>query len=124
MVLNTSVQKFLELQAQLRILHWQTKGYARHIAFGETYSNLGEFIDSYVEVAMGKQGRFVLEDNDKNIRIENLTDVNIIDFLQNAKGFLISLSNELNATKDSDLLNIRDEMLAAINKLAYLLTLE
>jgi hypothetical protein len=73
---------------------------------------------------MGKQGRFVLEEQDKNIRIDNLTDVKIVEFLQNIKGFLISLSNELEPTKDSDLLNIRDEMLATINKLAYKLTLE
>jgi DNA-binding ferritin-like protein len=124
MILNTSVQKFLEIQVQLRILHWQTKGYARHIAFGKTYSTLEGFIDTYVETAMGKQGRFVLEEQDKNIRIDNLTDVKIVEFLQNIKGFLISLSNELEPTKDSDLLNIRDEMLATINKLAYLLTLE
>jgi hypothetical protein len=39
-------------------------------------------------------------------------------------GLLISLSNELDPTKDTDLLNVRDEMLATINKLAYLLTLE
>ena len=61
----------------------------------------------------------------KNVKNqENLTDVKIVEFLQNIKGFLISLSNELDPTKDSDLLNLRDEMLATINKLAYLLTLE
>jgi DNA-binding ferritin-like protein len=124
MILNTSVQKFLEIQAQLRILHWQTKGYARHKAFGKTYETLDGLIDSFVEVCMGKHGRFVLEEQDKNIRIDNLTDVKIVEFLQNIKGFLISLSNELDPTKDTDLLNVRDEMLATINKLAYLLTLE
>lgn len=124
MILNTNVQKFLEIQAQLRILHWQTKGYARHIAFGDTYSVMEGLIDSYIEIGMGKVGRFVLEEQDKNIRIDNLADVKIVEFLQNIKGFLISLSNELDPTKDTDLLNLRDEMLATINKLAYLLTLE
>jgi hypothetical protein len=34
------------------------------------------------------------------------------------------MSSELSSDNDTDLLNIRDEMLAKINKLAYLLTLE
>ena len=38
--------------------------------------------------------------------------------------FLIGLSAELSSENDTDLLNLRDEMLAEVNKLAYLLTLE
>jgi hypothetical protein len=34
------------------------------------------------------------------------------------------LTTELNQEKDTDLLNLKDEILAKINKLAYLLTLE
>jgi hypothetical protein len=54
----------------------------------------------------------------------NLNDLNIVEFLQTAKNRLIGFNNELSKEKDSDLLNLRDEMLGSINKLAYLLTLE
>jgi hypothetical protein len=46
------------------------------------------------------------------------------DFIDSAVEFLISLSNEYSTEIDTDLLNIRDEMLGQFNKLKYLLTLE
>ena len=49
MNLSTNVQFLLEAQIQFKILHWQTKGYARHIAFGDIYDSLGELVDEYVE---------------------------------------------------------------------------
>lgn len=44
-------------------------------------------------------------------------------WLKSFKDFLISMNDEL-SDRDSDLLSLRDEMLALINKLQYLLTLE
>jgi len=38
--------------------------------------------------------------------------------------FLIGMGEILNDTEDTDLLNIRDEILAEVNKLKYLLTLD
>lgn len=122
--LDININFFFKTQLQLKVLHWQTKGYARHKAFGDTYSDLDDLIDEFVEVCMGKHGRFVLQEQSKTIMIENLTDINIVEFIQSTKSGLIGLSSDLSAENDTDLLNIRDEMLAKINKLAYLLTLE
>lgn len=124
MKLSSKVQYFLEIQAQFKIMHWQTKGYARHNAFGSIYGTLDGLVDAFVEISMGKFGRFVLDGNDKSLNLDNLQDVNIVDFLQEIKGFLISLNNELDPNSDTDLINLKDEMLAEVNKLAYLLTLE
>lgn len=124
MKLSSKVQYFLEIQSQFKIMHWQTKGYARHNAFGSIYGTLDGLVDTFVEIAMGKFGRFVLEGNDKSLNLDNLQDINIVDFLQEIKRFLISLSNELDPNNDTDLINLKDEMLGEINKLAYLLTLE
>lgn len=122
--LSSNVNFFLSLQFQFKILHWQTKGYARHVAFGEIYDTLGGLIDEYVEICMGKHGRFTLDNSTDTIQMKNLTDLNIVEFLQAAKNGLIGLSGELSKEKDTDLLNLRDEMLGSVNKLAYLLTLE
>ena len=43
--------------------------------------------------------------------------------IEEYKVFLQSLTNTLDASKDSDLLNIRDEMLGQLNQFTYLLTL-
>ena len=105
-------------------MHWQTKGFARHNAYGGIYDALDDLIDRYVEVAMGKSGRFVLDETTGTLTLTNLKDIKIIEHVQSIKAELMNLSNELDSTKDTDLLNIRDEMLAEVNKLAYLLTLE
>lgn len=124
MNLSTSINSFLSTQVQFKILHWQTKGYARHIAFGDIYDSLDELVDEYVEVAMGKWGRFNVDNKTNTIVYKNLSEVNMIEFLQDFKGKLYLITTELDQEKDTDLLNLKDEILAKINKLAYLLTLE
>lgn len=122
--LSTNVNLFLGLQCQFKIMHWQTKGYARHQAFGNIYDTLDDLIDTYVEISMGKFGRFSIDEANRNIEIFNLQDIDIVKFIQKIKEFLIGLSKELSTENDTDLLNLRDEMLGEVNKLAYLLTLE
>jgi len=46
-----------------------------------------------------------------------------MEYIESVVEFLISLSNVYDPTSDTDLLNIRDEMLAEFNKLKYLITL-
>lgn len=123
MDISSNVNLFLTLQTQLKINHWQTKGYARHQAFGSTYDALQELIDTYVEEAMGKYGRFVLTDETKVINLSNLSELDIKSFINVVRESLIQFTGEVDPT-DTNLLNIRDEMLGLINQLSYLLTLE
>jgi hypothetical protein len=73
---------------------------------------------------MGKYGRFSLSENEKKISIDNLTELDLTAFMKTVKSELIGMSNDLSKDKDTDLLNLRDEMLGLFNKLSYLLTLE
>lgn len=123
MSLSSNINLFLGLQCQLKINHWQTKGYARHIAFGETYEAMDDLIDSYVEACMGKHGRFVLSDEDKTIELINLSEMNPKDLVVTCTKALEQMSDEIDP-KDTDLLNLRDEMIQQLSRLAYLLTLE
>ena len=116
------VNLMIGLEQELRILHWQTNSSAQHKAFGETYSALGDLIDSFMESFMGRYGRIELRD--ESIQLFNMANLDLKDFLDGACDFLCSLSEVLNPEKDTDLLNIRDEMLAEITKLKYLLTLK
>jgi len=116
------ITELLTLQNQLRIFHWGTDSYAEHEALGKTYDALNDLIDEYVETFMGIYGRVKLDKN-VNVTLVDLSD-NIestvdkyIDYLQN------SLTKDL-SDKDTDLTNIRDEMLGTLNKLKYLLTLK
>lgn len=55
MNLSTNVNFLLGLQVQMKINHWQTKGFARHQAFGGFYDDMDPLIDKFVECAMGKR---------------------------------------------------------------------
>lgn len=124
MNLASKVNFLLGLHVQLKINHWQTKGIARHEAFGNTYGSLTDLIDEFVEIAMGKYGRFVLDDETNNIKLINLSEMNPKDMITVCTDALIEFSEDLDPKRDTDLLNLKDEMLGLLNKLNYLLTLE
>jgi len=112
----------LRIQNQLRIFHWQTESFAQHKAFGKAYEELDGLIDQFVEVYMGKYGRSKAKIA-YNIELQNFEEQYLL-VIDTYIDHLISLNNELDAVMDSDLLNIRDEMLGLFNRLKYLLTLK
>jgi DNA-binding ferritin-like protein len=113
------VANMIEMEQQLRIWHWQTKMYSRHQAFGATYNALGELIDSFMEAYMGKNGRISAPGSIPLQDLNNEVESKIDSYIE----FLNSLTETLEP-RDTDLLNIRDEMLGLMNKLKYLLTLK
>ena len=123
MNLHSKVNLLLGIHAQLKIFHWQTKGYARHNAFAQTRDSLEDLMDSFVEEAMGKYGRFTLDEETKTIELFNMSDVKPTEMAETICQALIQFTDELDPV-DTNLLNIRDEMLGLFQKLKYLLTLE
>lgn len=118
------VSKMLEVQNQVRIFHWQTYGYAEHEAFGNLYNNLSDYIDNFVEVFMGKYGRIIAQET-FDISLQNYKNLKAVDYLNDFINYLSNdLPSMLNPQADTDLLNIRDEILANVNKTKYLLTLK
>jgi len=118
------ILNLLKLTTQLRIFHWQTESYAQHKAFGNAYESLSDLLDRLVEVHQGKYGRIVYT-SPAGLEISNSEDLNAQDILTEVAEYLVTNFNELHdPVKDSDCLNIRDEMVAEINKLKYLLTLK
>jgi len=115
------ISPLLRIQNQLRIFHWQTESYAQYKAFGKTYEALDELIDTFVETYIGKYGK-VKAKLTYNLELDNLSE-EYLTYIDDYISYLLSLNNELDSTKDSDLLNIRDEMLTSLNRLKYLLSL-
>jgi DNA-binding ferritin-like protein len=104
-------------------MHWQTKGYARHKALDKTLGELYDLVDTFVEEAMGKYGKFILENETKTINLSNLSELDIRSFA-NTSIEALNQYNEQFEDIDTNLFNIRDEMIGLFNKLKYLLTLE
>lgn len=118
------VSKMLEFQNQIKIYHWQTYGYSEHKTFGELYDSLSDHIDDFVEVFMGKYGRIVAQ-NSFDLTLQNYKNLSPIAALDTFINYLsVELPTLLNSEKDTDLLNIRDEILGEVNKTKYLLTLK
>jgi hypothetical protein len=116
--------KMVNFQQQMRILHWQTTSFARHNAYGQIYDSMDDLIDKYVEVCMGKYGRIELNNNNSKLELKNMKDLSIKDYLTEFTNFLIELTGVFNEKDDTDVLNLRDEILSEVNKLKYLLTLK
>lgn len=121
--LSSNINLFLGLHAQLKIFHWQTKGYARHNAFADIRDTFEGLMDEFVEQAMGQYGRFVLDDETNVIKLANLSELKPIEMANTICTALVQLTEQIDPS-DTNLLNIRDEMLGAIKKLKFLLTLE
>jgi len=112
----------MQMQNQYKILHWQTMSFSQHKSFDEIVSSLSENIDEFIETYMGKYGR-VISAGTFNLTLANYKDTDFVVLTNNYIEFLIGLNNVLDKTQDSDLLNIRDEILGSLNQLKYLLTL-
>jgi len=118
------VNFFFELREQVKLYHWQTHSYARHKATDETLEALDELIDTYVETYMGKYGRPKVTAATSTIHVGNLSEKSIVKFIKSAVLYLQGpLVKRLSPEKDTDLINVRDEMLGHLNKLQYLFTL-
>ena len=115
--------KLVQIQLQFKFLHWQTFGDAKHKAYGQIYDALGEHIDKFVEIMMGKIGRVEFEP-EFSIMFQDIQSLSIQNFLDGITEFLVSMSDQLDNRYDTDLLNIRDEILGEINQLKYRLTLK
>jgi hypothetical protein len=88
----------MELQNQTKINHWQTKSYARHSAFDKLFEGLIDLIDTFAETAMGKYGRFKLEDDNKTINLVNLSELDLKEMLETSKEALSQWSSEFDSS--------------------------
>jgi len=118
------VHFLLSLRNQLKLYHWQTKVYARHMAVDKVLGELDTLIDSYVEIYIGKYGRPRVTGTHAVLRMQNLTDAGAQKLAKGALSYMHKqLVSHLDASQDSDLINLRDEMMGQMHQLMYLFTL-
>jgi hypothetical protein len=121
----SDVHFFFTMRNQIKLYHWQTYSHARHKATDHVVNSLDEHIDLYVEVYMGKYGRMKMTPKTGTFKVENLTDKKAVTFVKECIQILNGpLVKDLDPKRDTDLFNIRDEMLGDLNQLLYLFTLK
>jgi len=121
------VTNLLTMHNQFKVYHWQTQrkvgSFAQHNAFGTAYDDLTEHIDDFIEIYQGKHGA-IIGKNGFTINLQNLDD-NPVAFVDEFIQYLIQhVTESLDPAADTDLLNIRDEMLAILNQTKYRLNLK
>lgn len=115
---------FLELETTVQLYHWMTTKYSRHKGSDFLFEKTLESVDKFVETYLGRYGR--PKDFNESITVKRLSDSEFVSYLKKIAIFLESkFATEFNISQtDTDLLNIRDELLGHINQTLYLFTLE
>lgn len=119
--LSVMLKVFFTHIIKLKMYHFQTQKYGAHKASDKYLEKfLGNF-DRFMEVAQGIHGKVDDQKIELNIDVINDSSIN---------GELDKFAEILNQDSESfyksnkDLLAIRDEMLAEVNQLKYLLTFQ
>jgi len=119
------VIEFLQILNMTKLYHWKTESYATHKATDELYSKLNDNIDKFIETLLGKHGDRINLAAIKSISLTVVTSNNEFKReMEKFKQYLLDLNNhsEMKKMTNSDLYNIRDEILGDINQFLYLLT--
>lgn len=119
-VANEGLYLLLALRNQMKLYHWQTKSYARHKASDELVDELDDLTDKYIEAYSGTYDNIKLS-SPMNIELVNTCDKNIGSYLKANKKVI---NDTLNKITDTELLNIKDEILSVIDKTIYLFKLQ
>lgn len=117
------IHLMMSLRDQVKLYHWQTMSHPRHTATDNLVENLDTNIDKFVEVYIGKYGRPKVSAKHA-IHLHNFSDKQATRFLQSAVAWMTHQLPKKVKSTDTDLLNIRDEILADLNQTLYLFTFQ
>jgi len=123
MTIEQLLERFLCFQQQIRLYHWTTRSYARHVASGTLYESIDKKIDQFIETL---QGRHTIKNVSLKMQLQSLSDKEIMKELH---GFCDFLAKDIEEMLDelsisSDLKNIRDEMISLTHQTLYLFSLK
>lgn len=106
----------LEAASQIRVLHWGTSSYAEHVALGGLYEAVNDATDRIAEALMGAQAQ----------RLKLKGTLELVDYAEGMpSSYVAGLGKALESITGlpTDILNTRDDLLGAVHKTSYLLTL-
>ena len=115
--LSSIINLLLQFRTDIKMFHWQTESFAYHKISDELLSSIDDSSDKLIEALSGLLNirpkvncSIMVRNVDKDLFLNELDEVS--DVLRNATKIV----------KFSEIANIRDEILGAINKAKYLMT--
>lgn len=113
------IQYFLGLLSQVKLFHWATMSYSKHIALDSLHGALSDKVDSFVECYLGKYKKQPLKSF--TIQTKAVSDTSSMDkFLDATCDQLSAIHKALEKEKAPELNNILEEMMSEIDKTVYL----
>ena len=108
----------------VKLYHWNTYSYATHKATDDLYGTLNGHVDNFMEILMGKANSRIDLSGKRCISLHYLTsNEQMRKKVEQFKSYLVGMENNkaLQTMSNTDLFNIRDEILGDMNKFLYLL---
>lgn len=133
--INDIILAFFQIQATLRVSHFLSETYSDHKTLDKFLEKFNKKMDKFIEVWMGKHGRFDLGKN-RQVNVYQINKDELVDYLDIVLKFLTGdsmtnsvyklskypLKNIMNNKKNVDLMSIRDDIVKNINRMKYLLS--
>jgi DNA-binding ferritin-like protein len=117
------VENFIEMLNTIKLYHWNTHSFSQHKATDELHERLSGHIDKFVEILLGKKEDRIQRIHSKIPIMNAKSTTTFRDKIYQYREYLIGMDKCFDKSRDTDLLNIRDEILGDINQFLYLLTL-
>ena len=116
------LQYLLSHVNQIRLFHWKTTSHARHRATDDYMATINPIIDNIIESLQGGREKRIVDSF--TLKYVKLTEVNAMGYLKEQRKWLEEeFPKHLDET-ETDILNLRDELLSALKRLMYLFTLK
>ena len=125
--IKSYISQHLELLQIIRLYHWKTNSYSVHKATDELYNNLNILIDNFVEVLLGKTDYKIKMSDYEKINLKNInSNASLIKYVNTYIKNMENMEHNLKLKNEfmGDINNIRDEIIADLNKFLYQLRLK
>jgi hypothetical protein len=120
-ILAGYVKLLLQFRTDIKLYHWQTKSFAHHKISDELLGSIDDLSDKFVEAVCGVYNiRPVM--SGQTIIIKNITQVN--EMVSEIRSVELELKKSSIVLNNSEIANIRDELLGSMDKTLYLLSFE
>lgn len=117
---------FFDLSNNTKLYHWTTHSFPRHKASDELFESIIDLSDKFMETYMGRYGRPKTTQEARGslkLNLKALNDKSIVEYYKSCIKHLETSFTSGLSEKDTDLINLRDEILGKLNQTLYLFSL-
>lgn len=119
--LSLTLQLFM-WRTSIKYYHWNTESYSRHVATCTFLDAFDTFVDSFTEKYIARYGRPTFG-SAKTVAVVPINDGDAVSIMKQMVVYLQKDLPKYVKQSDTDLLNLRDDILGVLQNTIYLFTL-